>query len=62
LLSALKSRRLLTVNTFRDVAVEERIRDIQLVSWLVLGGDKREHGPDCRWLDERGEGFAEVDP
>ena len=58
----LKARRLLTQDAFCDVAVEEGVGYIQLVRWPVLGRDEREDDTDRGGFDDRGEGFAEVDP
>ena len=58
----LKARRLLTQDAFCDVAVEEGVGYIQLVRWPALGRDEREDDTDRGGYDDRGEGFAEVDP
>jgi hypothetical protein len=47
----LESGWLLAEDAFHDVAVEERVGDVELMRWPVLGGNEGEHGADRSWLD-----------
>lgn len=53
---------LLAEDALGDVAVQERVGDVELVGCPALGGDDCQDGANCGRLDNRGEGFAEVDP
>lgn len=53
--------RLEAVDSFRQVSVEERVLDIQLVNRPSARRSKLEDGTDRRRLDHRGECLMEVD-
>lgn len=54
-----KAGGLLTKHLLADVAMEEGVGDVKLVSRPVLGGDDGEHCPNLRRLNYQREGFPE---
>lgn len=52
--------RLLAVDAFVKVVVEECIGDIELISRPIAGRHKQEYGGDGRRLDHRRESFTKV--
>jgi hypothetical protein len=59
-IGVLETRQLPTEHAFVEVAVQERVGNVELMCRPVLHGDEREHGPNRRRFDDRGERFAEV--
>ena len=55
-----KTRRLTSVNSLRESAVEERILVVKLMNRLVTRERKREHCTNGGWLDDRAESFIEI--
>lgn len=53
---------LLTVDTLRELAVQECILDIELMHRPATGSREREDNADGAWFNDRGEGLVEVDP
>ena len=55
-----EARRLVAEHPFRQVPVEERVLDVELVDRPVSCRGEMQHGPNGGRLDHRGEGLVEV--
>jgi hypothetical protein len=53
---------LLALDTFEEIAVEERVGDVELMCRPLLRGDESEHCSDGSELNNRGEGLIEIHP
>ena len=52
---------MLAVDVFLEMAVDECVGDVELMCWLVVGGDEGEDGAYGGRLDYRRKCLAEVD-
>jgi hypothetical protein len=57
-----EARRLLTVHAFRQMAMEERVLDVELVDRPSARCSEVQHSADGRRLDHRGEGLMKINP
>lgn len=57
-----KARWLVTVDTFRQIAMEERTLDVELVNWPSARHIEVKHCANGRWLDNRRESLMNIKP
>jgi hypothetical protein len=57
-----ESGRLMTIDAFRQVAMEEHVLDVKLVYGPASGCSKMKNSPNSQRFDDGGEGLMKINP